>query len=125
MEATGHDINLKVEGKTLSKKISKMSHSEMLRQITELQENPEDWTQDTKQTFEKADMLIESPFSFYSTDLRLNEDQQIDIANRALIRFYKLQVQKISLEKEGCMAELFGLRQNLEVFKKNSEMAER
>ena len=109
----------------MSKKISKMSHSEMLRQITELQENPEDWTQDTKQTFAKADMLIESPFSFYSTDLRLNEDQQIDIANRALIRFYKLQVQKISLEKEGCMAELFGLRQNLEVFKKNSEMAER
>lgn len=74
VEAIGHDINLKIEGQHLSKKISGMSHAEMLRQIQELQENPEDLTQDSKQTFAKAEQLIESPFSFYSTDLRLNED---------------------------------------------------
>jgi tRNA 2-selenouridine synthase SelU len=69
--------------------------------------------------------LLQSPFNFYSLSLSLNEDQQIDIASRTTTRYLQYQLNRMSEEKEGMLAELEALRKLMAEFKKNSEDAAR
>ena len=69
--------------------------------------------------------MLQSPFNFYSLSLSLNEDQQIDIASRTTTRYLQYQLNRMSEEKEGMLAELEALRKLMAEFKKNSEDAAR
>jgi tRNA 2-selenouridine synthase SelU len=74
---------------------------------------------------QEYDQLLQSPFNFYSLSLSLNEDQQIDIASRTTTRYLQYQLNRMSEEKEGMLAELEALRKLMAEFKKNSEDAAR
>jgi len=74
---------------------------------------------------QECDQLLQSPFNFYSFSLKLNEDQQIDIASRTTTRYLQYQLKQMSEEKEGMLAELEGLHKLMAEFKKNSEDAGR
>ena len=69
--------------------------------------------------------MLSKPFDFFGFSLKLNQDQQIDIANRALIRYYKMKVSQLCEEKEGIQAEMEAMRRLMQTFKSAAENAER
>lgn len=54
--------------------------------------------------------MLSQPFEFYGASVKLNDDQQIELADRANIRYYKMQVNELSLDKEALIGELEGTR---------------
>ena len=55
----------------------------------------------------------------------MNAEQQIDIQNRSVIRYYKMKVNELLREKEAILNEAASLKGMLNSFKAGSEIAER
>jgi len=55
----------------------------------------------------------------------LNAEQQIDIQNRSLIRYYQMKVNELLRAKEAMINEAATLNGMLNAFKAGSEIAER
>lgn len=53
--------------------------------------------------------------------LRLTHDQQVDVANRQLVRYYQMQVNQMAAEKEGLQAELDAISKILNDLKRSAE----
>lgn len=68
--------------------------------------------------------MLTRPFEFYGLNLALNNADQIDLANRAHIRYYKMQINELARDKEGLMAELESLRRLLNEIKASAEYAQ-
>jgi len=60
---------------------------------------------------------LTQPFDFYSFSINLNYEQQIDIANRTYIKFYKKKINDLMNEKEAISMELESNRRLLNTFK--------
>jgi len=50
--------------------------------------------------------MLEGAFGFYGFSISLNIGDQIDIANRAYIRFYKKKINDILMDTEAVRTEL-------------------
>ena len=73
--------------------------------------------------FKKSDLMLTQPFEFYGLSLTLNSADQIDLANRSHIRYYKMQVNELAREKEGLTAEMDSMRRLLNEIKASAEHA--
>ena len=69
--------------------------------------------------------MLASPFSFYGFGVQLGIEDQIDVANRAYIRFYKKKINDILMDKEAVQTELESNQRLLNTFKQASERSAR
>jgi hypothetical protein len=69
--------------------------------------------------------MLTAPFNFYNFSVRLNIEEQIDIANRSYIRFYKKKIHDLLTDQEAIKAELETSSNMIDEFKIGSERAER
>jgi len=74
--------------------------------VSEMNDNPDSVHPDTVEAVRCADKLLEAPFNFYGFNISLGIEEQIDIANRAYIRFYKKKINDILMDKEAIFTEL-------------------
>jgi len=74
--------------------------------VSEMNDNPDSVHPETVESVKQADLLLERPFSFYGFDISLGIEDQIDVANRAYIRFYKKKINDILMDKEAMQTEL-------------------
>jgi|LakMenEpi03Aug12_release.lakeMendotaPanAssembly.Ray.scaffolds.fasta_scaffold127063_3 hypothetical protein len=69
--------------------------------------------------------MLAAPFNFFNFSVRLNIEEQIDIANRSYIRFYKKKINDLLTDQEAIKAELETSSNMIDEFKIGSERAER
>ena len=74
--------------------------------VSEMNDNPDSVHPETVEAVKQADLLLDGPFSFYGFDISLGIEDQIDVANRAYIRFYKKKINDILMDKEAMQTEL-------------------
>ena len=74
--------------------------------VSEMNDNPDSVHPEAVETVRAADKLLEGPFNFYGFNISLGIEDQIDIANRAYIRFYKKKINDILMDKEAVTTEL-------------------
>ena len=90
-----------------------------------MSENPESVHPDSIEAVNEGDVLLTQPFDFYGFSIALNYEQQIDIANRKYIMFYKKRINDLMNEKEAISMELESNRRLLNTFKQASEKSAR
>ena len=73
-EAVGRDIVLQDEGSSYHGVVEGKQRSEIVDYMIEMVANNLDVHDDTQATLEQHDVLLQRPFDFYGTDLRLNDD---------------------------------------------------
>lgn len=90
-----------------------------------MQEDPDEYMDPRAgQIFSGSDELLMAPFQFFGLSVQLNNNDQIDLANRSHIRYYKMHVNELCREKEGLMAEMDALRRLLNEIKASAEYAQ-
>ena len=85
--------------------------------MIDMSENPESVHPDSHDIVNEGDILLKQPFDFYGFSIALNYEQQIDIANRTYIKFYKKHINDLINEKEAISMELDSNRRLLNTFK--------
>lgn len=73
---------------------------DLMNFVAEMNDNPDSVQPETVEAVAEADKLLDGAFGFYGFGIKLNIEEQIDVANRAYIRFYKKKINDILLEKE-------------------------
>ena len=94
---------------------------ELLDFVADLNDNPDAYMSETTEIIKKADDMLSNPFSFYGFSIQLQIEDQIDVANRAYIRYYKKKIDEILTEKEVIQSELENARRELNGFKKDQD----
>lgn len=105
--------------------IEGIPQSKILDYVLHMQEDSDNTAYEASKVFQGGDLLLQVPFDFYGTSLQLNSEQQIDLANRTHIRYYKMKVNELSLDKEGLTAELEGTRRLFQDLKMQTVITER
>ena len=106
IESVGHNMHVAEQERRMDDPIDGNEQEDLMNYVSELNDNPDSVHPETIETIEKADKLLASPFSFYGFSLKLNIDDQIDIANRAYIRYYKKKINECLMEKDAVQTEL-------------------
>lgn len=73
---------------------------DLMNFVAEMNDNPASVQPETVDAVKEADKMLEGAFGFYGFGIKLNIEEQIDVANRAYIRFYKKRINDILMEKE-------------------------
>ena len=68
--------------------------------VSDMNDNPDAVQTETVDIVKEADKLLQGEFGFYGFSIQLNIEDQIDISNRAYIRFYKKKINDILMDKE-------------------------
>lgn len=110
VEAAGRDYLLKEQGQDLNRAVEGVAPIKILDYINEMNDDEDNIALQAKNTFEKGDLLLNHSFDFYGTALSLNSEQQIDLANRNIVRFYKMKVNQLYFDIEGLQGELDATR---------------
>lgn len=90
-----------------------------------MNENPESVHTEAIEIVNKGDILLTQPWDFFGFSICLNYEQQIDIANRTYIKFYKMHINELNNEKDLIFMELESNRRLLNTFKQASEKSAR
>ena len=98
---------------------------DLMEFVAEMNDNPDSVQTETIDIVRNADKMLEGAFGFYGFTISLNIDEQIDIANRAYIRYYKKKINDILLAQEATQVELESNQRLLNGFKKDSERSDR
>lgn len=93
--------------------------------VAEMNDNPDSVHPEAVETVTKADKMLSSPFDFYGFSIALNINDQIDISNKAYVRFYKKKINDILMDKEAVQTELESNQRLLNTFKQASERSAR
>ena len=78
-----------------------------------------------KVVYQQGDLLLNNPFDFYGTALSLNSEQQIDLANRNIVRFYRVKINQLYFDIQGLQGELFATRSLVQDLKAQTIVTER
>ena len=100
-EAAGRDQLKGDEQNNVEGQIEGEEQSSLLDFVIEMSENPESVHPDSIEAVNEGDVLLTQPFDFYGFSIALNYEQQIDIANRKYIMFYKKRINDLMNEKEA------------------------
>jgi hypothetical protein len=76
----------------MSEPIEGIEQDDLMNFVSEMNDNPDSVHSEVVETVKSADLLLTKAFNFYGSSIRINVDDQIDIANRAYIRFYKMKL---------------------------------
>lgn len=93
--------------------------------VANLNEDPNAYPEELVEHVKTADIMLVEPFNFYNFSVRLNVEEQIDIANRGYIRYYKKKINELINDKEAMVSELETSNSMIDDFKLGVERAER
>ena len=69
--------------------------------VSDMNDNPDSVQTETVDIVKEADAMLASPFNFYNFGIKLGIEDQIDVANRAYIRFYKKKINDILIANDA------------------------
>ena len=73
----------------------------------------------------QADTMLANPFSFYNFSIQLGIEDQIDVGNRAYIRYYKMKINEILIEKDAVQVVLESNQRLMNTLKQASDRSAR
>ena len=82
-----------------------------------MDEDPDSVHADVPEIVNEGDVLLKQPFDFYGFSIALNYEQQIDIANRGYIKFYKKKLDDLLNKQEAIQMELQSNQRLVNTFK--------
>ena len=106
IESGGNDIKVAMSERRVDSPIEGNEQLDLMNFVSEMNDNPDSVHPECVEAVKQADVLLEQPFGFYSFDIQLGIEDQIDVANRAYIRFYKKKINDILMDKEAMQTEL-------------------
>ena len=124
-EAAGRDQLKGDDENAIDGPIEGEEQQELLDFVIEMSENPESVHPDSIEVVNKANDLLQQPFDFYGFSIALNYEQQIDIANRKYIMFYKKKINDLLNESERISMELETNQRLIKTFEQASEKSAR
>lgn len=74
VEAAGRDYALKERGYDLNKPVEGVAPIVILEYMINMNENEDIITKESKNIYDRADILLNQPFDFYGTALSLNSE---------------------------------------------------
>ena len=69
--------------------------------------------------------MLANPFSFYNFSIQLGIEDQIDVGNRAYIRYYKMKINEILIEKDAVQVVLESNQRLMNTLKQASDRSAR
>ena len=78
-----------------------MPYDQILDYVNYMQEDIDNTYPEAHVIFNQADMMLSTPFDFYGASLQLNNEQQIDLSNRAYVRYFKMKINQLYADIEG------------------------
>ena len=125
IETVGHNELVAMYERRMSEPIDGNEQEDLMNFVAEMNDNPDSVHSDLIDTVKYADKLLAKPFNFYSVAINLNVDDQIDIANRSYIRYYKKKINDVLMDKDAVQTELDSNQRMLNTFKMASEKSAR
>ena len=95
IEAVGQEMMRAQSERRMSEPIEGIEQDDLMNFVSEMNDNPDSVHSEVVETVKSADLLLTKAFNFYGSSIRINVDDQIDIANRAYIRFYKMKLNQV------------------------------
>jgi hypothetical protein len=117
-EAIGFEVEKHRLEKKLDRKIEGEDQEKHLQFVVELNENPDAYSEELHRHIKCSDQLLAAPFNFYNFSVRLSLEEQIDIANRSYIRYYKNKINDLLEQQEMMRHELDSVTSLMDEFKK-------
>ena len=74
---------------------------DLMEFVADMNDNPDSVQTETVEIVKQADTMLANPFSFYNFSIQLGVEDQIDVANRAYVRFYKKKINDILMAHEA------------------------
>jgi len=109
----------------MSEPIEGNDQLDLMNFVSEMNDNPDSVHPECVEAVKEADALLDGPFGFYSFNISLGIEDQIDVANRAYIRFYKKRINDILMDKEAMQTELESNQSLLKDLKQAQERSTR
>ena len=101
IEAVGQEMMRAQSERRMSEPIEGIEQDDLMNFVSEMNDNPDSVHSEVVETVKSADLLLTKAFNFYGSSIRINVDDQIDIANRAYIRFYKMKLNQVLMDKDA------------------------
>ena len=92
VEAVGAEYLRHDEEKDIYKQIEGQDQNEHLKFVMDYMNDPNAHSTELTEHIKTSDQMLAAPFNFFNFSVRLNIEEQIDIANRSYIRFYKKKI---------------------------------
>lgn len=125
VEVVGRDYLLKEQGNDINRQVEGASPIQIINQLLEMEEDEDNIDPLAKVVYQQSDLLLNNPFDFYGTALSLNSEQQIDLANRNIVRFYRVKVNQLYFDIQGLQGELDATRSLVQDLKAQTIVTER
>ena len=125
IETGGREIGIAMDERRMEDPIDGNEQEDLMNFVAEMNDNPDSVQTETVETVKQADKMLEGAFGFYGFSISLNIEDQIDIANRAYIRYYKKKINDILMDTEAVKMELESNQRLLKGFKQDSERSDR
>jgi hypothetical protein len=125
VEAVGAEYMRHDEERDITRKIEGEDQEDHLRFVVDLNNDPNAYPTELIEHVKTADVLLAAPFNFYNFSVRLNIEEQIDIANRSYVRYYKKKINELLEDREAMKSELETSNNMVDDFKIGFERAER
>ena len=124
VESVGRDCLIRDRAQDLTQAIEGVPYDKILDYVNYMQEDVDNTYPEAHVIFNQADVLLSTPFDFYGASLQLNNEQQIDLSNRAYVRFYKMKINQLYADIEGLQAEIDANRLNIKSMADNANLAQ-
>ena len=121
----GNDIKVAMSERRMTESIEGNSQVDLMNFVSEMNDNPDSVLPETVEAVREADQLLASPFNFYGFNISLGIEDQIDVANRSYIRFYKKKINDILMDKDAIQTELESNQRLLNTLRQAQERSTR
>ena len=125
IETVGREQEAANDERRMEDDIEGEEQEDLMRFVSDMNDNPDSVQTETIDIVKEADLMLASPFAFYGFGIQLGIEDQIDVANRAYVRFYKKKINDILMDKEAVQTELESNQRLLNTFKQASERSAR
>ena len=98
---------------------------DLMEFVADMNDNPDSVQTETVEIVKQADTMLASPFSFYNFSIQLGVEDQIDVANRAYVRFYKKKINDILMANEAVKVVLESNQRLMNTLKQASDRSAR
>ena len=98
---------------------------DLMEFVADMNDNPDSVQTETVEIVKSADAMLAGAFSFYNFGISLGIEDQIDVANRAYIRFYKKKINDILIANEAVQVVLESNQRLMNTLKQASDRSAR
>lgn len=125
IETVGREESIAMDERRMDDPIEGNEQEDLMNFVADMNDNPDSVQTETVEIVKQADAMLASPFSFYNFGIQLNIEDQIDVANRAYIRFYKKKINDILIANEAVQVVLESNQRLMNTLKQASDRSAR